>query len=253
MSKKSELRATVKLIKSHLKNLGKATLTQEEVYEYLDSIKVEVPDDDMDIMLELLLEENILADDFDDGDASFVNSDDIMDEVDAEKSMNKDDQSKGYDDGYSSKMQLKSNETEELEDDSDYSKLIRNYSDNSYDSYEDESEEFMVMDDDYHDSSYDEDDEDDEIVYKTDDKDQVTAKAKRGRKPKTKLNLDTLELEDFSAEEIDLSANLSVKKEDLKNKLTETNDIVKWYMRWIGKYGKLLQPEEEFELAYWNG
>lgn len=249
MSKKSELRATVKLIKSHLKNLGKATLTQEEVYEYLDSIKVEVPDDDMDIMLELLLEENILADDFDDGDASFVNSDDIMDEVDAEKSMNKDDQSKGYDDGYSSKMQLKSNETEELEDDSDYSKLIRNYSDNSYDSYEDESEEFMVMDDDYHDSSYDKDDEDDEIVYKTDDKDQVTAKAKRGRKPKTKLNLDTLELEDFSAEEIDLSANLSVKKEDLKNKLTETNDIVKWYMRWIGKYGKLLQPEEEFELA----
>ncbi len=201
------------------------------------------------LCLELLLEENILADDFDDGDASFVNSDDIMDEVDAEKSMNKDDQSKGYDDGYSSKMQLKSNETEELEDDSDYSKLIRNYSDNSYDSYEDESEEFMVMDDDYHDSSYDEDDEDDEIVYKTDDKDQVTAKAKRGRKPKTKLNLDTLELEDFSAEEIDLSANLSVKKEDLKNKLTETNDIVKWYMRWIGKYGKLLQPEEEFELA----
>ncbi len=56
-------------------------------------------------------------------------------------------------------MKLKS-----LEDDSDYSKLIRNYSDNSYDSYEDESEEFMVMDDDYHDSSYDEDDEDDEIV-----------------------------------------------------------------------------------------
>nr|WP_318026790.1 hypothetical protein [Mycoplasmopsis bovis] len=53
MSKKSELRATVKLIKSHLKNLGKATLTQEEVYEYLDSIKVEVPDDDMDIMLRI--------------------------------------------------------------------------------------------------------------------------------------------------------------------------------------------------------
>ncbi|UVD81949.1 RNA polymerase sigma factor [Mycoplasma iguanae] len=35
----------------------------------------------------------------------------------------------------------------------------------------------------------------------------------------------------------------------LKNKLTETNDIVKWYMRWIGKYGKLLTPEEERQLA----
>ena len=35
----------------------------------------------------------------------------------------------------------------------------------------------------------------------------------------------------------------------LKNKLTETNDIVKWYMRWIGKYGELLSPEEELRLA----
>lgn len=35
----------------------------------------------------------------------------------------------------------------------------------------------------------------------------------------------------------------------LSNKLTETNDIVKWYMRWIGKYGKLLTAEEEKELA----
>ncbi|WP_236630671.1 hypothetical protein [Mycoplasma sp. ATU-Cv-508] len=26
---------------------------------------------------------------------------------------------------------------------------------------------------------------------------------------------------------------------ELVNKLTETDDIVKWYMRWIGKYGKL--------------
>lgn len=37
--------------------------------------------------------------------------------------------------------------------------------------------------------------------------------------------------------------------QSLKNKLTETNDIVKWYMRWIGKYGKLLTSDEELELA----
>ncbi|WP_408605784.1 RNA polymerase sigma factor [Mesomycoplasma dispar] len=34
-----------------------------------------------------------------------------------------------------------------------------------------------------------------------------------------------------------------------RNKLTDTNDMIKWYMRWIGKYGKLLSSEEEQELA----
>ncbi|QJB71580.1 RNA polymerase sigma factor [Mycoplasma sp. 1654_15] len=34
-----------------------------------------------------------------------------------------------------------------------------------------------------------------------------------------------------------------------RNKLSDTNDIIKWYMRWIGKYGKLLTPEEELRLA----
>ncbi|MXR05679.1 RNA polymerase sigma factor [Mycoplasma flocculare] len=34
-----------------------------------------------------------------------------------------------------------------------------------------------------------------------------------------------------------------------RNKLTDTNDMIKWYMRWIGKYGKLLRPEEEKALA----
>lgn len=53
-------------------------------------------------------------------------------------------------------------------------------------------------------------------------------------------------------QEVDLSS-VSSKKEvtdsDIENKLTETDDIVKWYMRWIGKYGKLLSHEEEIELA----
>lgn len=53
-------------------------------------------------------------------------------------------------------------------------------------------------------------------------------------------------------QEIDLSS-VSEKKQvsdsDIQNKLTETDDIVKWYMRWIGKYGKLLNHEEEVALA----
>lgn len=58
----------------------------------------------MDIMLEFFLEENIFVDDFDEGDVLFVNSDDIMDEVDVEKFINKFDLLKGYDDGLDSKI-----------------------------------------------------------------------------------------------------------------------------------------------------
>ena len=53
-------------------------------------------------------------------------------------------------------------------------------------------------------------------------------------------------------QEIDLS-NVSEHAEvsdiDMSNKLTDTGDIVKWYMRWIGKYGKLLTHAEEIELS----
>ncbi|MBN3534550.1 RNA polymerase sigma factor [Mycoplasma procyoni] len=66
---------------------------------------------------------------------------------------------------------------------------------------------------------------------------------------------DDLYLKDYdSMDEIDDDNDLEVEEYDLsdsqlRNKLTETNDIIKWYMRWIGKYGKLLSQEEEIELA----
>lgn len=47
----------------------------------------------------------------------------------------------------------------------------------------------------------------------------------------------------------DISSSQEVTDSDLENKLTETDDIVKWYMRWIGKYGKLLTHEEEIALC----
>ena len=40
-----------------------------------------------------------------------------------------------------------------------------------------------------------------------------------------------------------------IKDSEMQNKLTDTTDIVKWYMRWIGKYGKLLNRQEEIELS----
>ena len=63
-----------------------------------------------------------------------------------------------------------------------------------------------------------------------------------------------IELESFDdTKEINLASIDEVKKEiadsELMNKLTDTDDIVKWYMRWIGKYGKLLKHDQEIELA----
>lgn len=62
-----------------------------------------------------------------------------------------------------------------------------------------------------------------------------------------------LVLQDFeNTQKINLTDD--VKEKEISNleitsKLTDTGDIVKWYMRWIGKYGKLLTHQEEVELA----
>ncbi|NQZ66076.1 MAG: RNA polymerase sigma factor [Mycoplasmatales bacterium] len=62
-----------------------------------------------------------------------------------------------------------------------------------------------------------------------------------------------IKLESFDdTQEIDLSSiteTENISDSELSNKLTDTGDIVKWYMRWIGKYGKLLTHQEEIDLA----
>lgn len=65
--------------------------------------------------------------------------------------------------------------------------------------------------------------------------------------------LDEIGLVDFDeTQEIsidDINDTQEILDAEISNKLTETDDIVKWYMRWIGKYGKLLTHDEEIELA----
>lgn len=65
--------------------------------------------------------------------------------------------------------------------------------------------------------------------------------------------IDELELKDFDdTDEFDIDDSIKhvrVSDKNMKNKLSETSDIVKWYMRWIGKYGQLLTAEEEIDLA----
>ncbi|MDK2819862.1 MAG: RNA polymerase sigma factor [Mycoplasmataceae bacterium] len=64
---------------------------------------------------------------------------------------------------------------------------------------------------------------------------------------------DGLELKNYDdTDELFISNNIKhvrVLDKNMKNKLSETSDIVKWYMRWIGKYGQLLTAEEEIDLA----
>ena len=57
----------------------------------------------------------------------------------------------------------------------------------------------------------------------------------------TEINIDSNKIDDVFKEEIHDDA--------LRNKLSHTDDIIKWYMQWIGKYGNLLTHEEEIELA----
>ena len=75
------------------------------------------------------------------------------------------------------------------------------------------------------------------------------------------VDLDNIDsLDDFSELDDTIEINLSknqidevfkdeIKDEALRNKLSHTDDIIKWYMQWIGKYGTLLTHEEEIELA----
>lgn len=62
------------------------------------------------------------------------------------------------------------------------------------------------------------------------------------------IDLDDFELDDDKKNNFE-EGHKKISKAQSKNHLTTTNDIIKWYMRWIGKYGKLLTTEEEIDLA----
>ncbi len=49
-------------------------------------------------------------------------------------------------------------------------------------------------------------------------------------------------------DEVTLS-DFDIKDSKINTNLSDTSDHIKWYMRWVGKYGKLLSSEEEVELA----
>ncbi|WP_338822951.1 RNA polymerase sigma factor [Mycoplasmopsis felifaucium] len=252
MTNNNELKPMINLIKEHAKKLKKSSLDQSEIFDYLDSVQVEVPDEYSDDFIEALNEEGLISDAPDLGDEDDVTEDDFnaeLEDLDENGEVTKEEKDEEDNTSDYELENLKSkNEDFDSHDDTDYHGSLRMYTDFS-DGFDDETGEYMY-DDDYVDSSYDEDDEDDlprpskssysePIVTKT------TTKASKNKKNDD----DLLVLEDYTTEEVDLSNSSNIKKDDLRNKLTETNDIVKWYMRWIGKYGELLSADEERKLA----
>ncbi|MGY5139599.1 RNA polymerase sigma factor [Mycoplasmopsis gallinarum] len=231
----------IQLVKNYAKHEGFDKLQQSEVFDFLNKNNLEIPDENMDEFLSSLIKENILSDETDEGDLFNVSEEDLDAELNAlsEEELNL--EIEDEDDDFSDenleeenedykkdeKENVKKNDIEEDFDTEDLS-LSLDYEGDDFEEYD----------------SFGNDEYSDESSY-AEDEDDFPVKSKKNSKN------DDLAIIDYDTEEInidDLSDGRKSAKE-LKNKLTETNDIVKWYMRWIGKYGKLLSQEEEQQLA----
>lgn len=205
------------LIKKQKKDKKIKNLSQNEVIKILEKNRIDIFDEADDIF-NILLNKKIIAneekEDFELN--SLVDEAEILNEIKNSKASK-------------NKMKIK-------EDDSDY--FEPEFSDEVDFEYDDVINYGI---------DYDKDDfEEDEVLFNDYDREYLEDSSSSD---------DTSEFvfEDFSnIDEDDLlieNKNKKIGINQLKNKLSETNDIVKWYMRWIGKYGELLSPEEELELA----
>ncbi|WP_412031367.1 RNA polymerase sigma factor [Metamycoplasma buccale] len=215
------------LAKAKKKNKNKTSFTQEEIFSLLDKKKISVEDEDTDAMFERLMDEGILGMDVDFGDDEDVDETAFFDAIQKKDSDSVDEIK---DDEEFDESQLKELEDEEVDDedldvDSEYDDSIKHHDDDS--DVSDLDDEDLESDDDQYIK---------EIHPDIEEGDEFEAESL---------------LKEYDTYEIKLDdQQLTLKEENaLANKLTETNDIVKWYMRWIGKYGKLLTPKEEKDLA----
>ncbi|RIV16716.1 RNA polymerase sigma factor [Mycoplasmopsis gallopavonis] len=235
-----EFDSIINFLKRELTSKKKDFFSQEEVFKILDKKGLEIDEDSMDDFIVALIEQGIVLDAFDYGDDDFVSEDDLEGEVSKAKSNS----SKGK--GKATKQASKKDDLDfDEESEENYSELLEEI--NNLPDFEDDDEDFVEDGDDFDEDKYlqpdeeiDEEDDDEE----QEDEDEVLEDSFFDEDD-TDISLDDLSL-DFD-QDVDLNENKE--KQSLSNKLTETNDIVKWYMRWIGKYGELLTIEEEKELA----
>ncbi len=220
--KNNSIKIVVDLIKKWTKEQNKTQISQTEVYDFLSDKNLELDENSTEQLFEKLYKNNLISEDADEGDLELIDEEEIEEELPSK-----------YKKEYNKKNKKNKDIYDEDDDSSDelHSYLL----DSGYSQYSDETSEYDL--DDYDD--YDDGDEEEEKARKLEEE-------KRKKKNKN----DDLKLEDYD-EEVDLSISNDekIKAKELRNKLTETNDIVKWYMRWIGKYGQLLTSEQEQKLA----
>lgn len=205
------------LEKKQKKNPEKKSLSQMEVMQLFDKKKIDISEEIDEIFQHLMLKK-LMSDDIENDLNDYVDEKEIFKQISNEKFNKKEDLDSGEltmefendDSSYDTEIINQFSHNDELED--------YNGDDENYyydDSYEEETEEY--------DEEEGEKDENNEFVFED--------------------YSSLVENTSFSKE------NRKIQSSDLKNKLSETNDIVKWYMRWIGKYGNLLSAEEELQLA----
>ncbi|EFF41550.1 RNA polymerase sigma factor [Mycoplasmopsis alligatoris] len=228
----NDYKKIVTLIKKFMKSKNKKHLSQEEVFDYLESIKVFVDEKDGEELIELLFEKEILEDHVDEGDDLLVTNEDLEDEIPESikktlKKGNIDDEDFDAPDNIEDDFDNEDDELLDSDDDYNIDDLV-----NDVNIKEDESDE--IDDTDLQHDEIDEEDEEELDEFDLDGEE---------------LDLHSLDLQRYAESDIVLEETTNKSAKNLSNKLTETNDIVKWYMRWIGKYGELLKPDQEKQLA----
>lgn len=208
---KSEHKPIFVAIKTYMKTMNKKHLTQSEVFDFLDSKRIYIDSEqDTDDFISQLFALGVLEDSTDEGDEKSVSIDDFEDVP------------------------------EEIKD-----QMLTGKYDEDIPNTDDESTEY--------DDILSEDLEYDDI--EPDDLEQIALEEDLSAELSNGIDDDDIDLADLDLEKfaneniINFETINGISGKNLNNKLTETNDIVKWYMRWIGKYGELLKPDEERNLA----
>lgn len=198
-----------------LKNKSKKKfLTQEEAQKYLDKNGIDMDDDIIDSLFEKLIKNKILVDETDYDDFEDISENDLNDEIEADMALT----------ANSGKLKL---------DDTD---------EDFYDDADDEFVDETSLDQVFLASSL-ENTKTDENSYDAEEIDNELSELEES------LFDEDERIRDISQKDIKKERIQAMGKRKIRSKLTETNDIVKWYMRWIGKYGTLLTAEEEKKLA----
>lgn len=217
-------KSIIKLLKTEL---SKSKFSQGEIFDFFEKHNIQLDESKSDALFEKLMESNMLNMDVDFDDDDDLSDTDFFEIIKKEKNFasNKDDDF----DFESEDEEFDESKLKEIEDE---------------ESKENENEDF---DEEFDDNGREHDTVEEEILL--DEENQYLNKLGHVEDEDEEFDASSLLKNYDDTFEIKLDDPHQYKSSELTNKLTETNDIVKWYMIWIGKYGKLLTPNEEKELA----